>query len=268
MNHTTDKEVWKPVSGWESSYEVSDLGRIRNANTGYIRKPVELPDGHMQIKLNHMGSWSMAAMHRLVLRAFVGRCPDGMECRHLDGNPANNSLNNLRWGTRKENTADALHHDTIKRGSDVTVSVLNEIQVNDLLDRFEAGEEGRFIASEFGISQQQFYKITSGQQWSHVHRARDALRGIIGSTAFLREASLKRPRKGPWLRELREHASISVIEMAAELECTTTHVYDVEKGRRNLSWEKLDRWKTLPEARVALATAVRAAQGADKEKSC
>ncbi len=45
-------------------------------------------------------------VHRLILETFVGPCPEGMECRHLDGNPANNCLNNIAWGTREQNIED------------------------------------------------------------------------------------------------------------------------------------------------------------------
>ena len=49
-------------------------------------------------------------VHRLVLEAFVGPCPEGMECRHLDGNPKSNDLVNLCWGTPKENAKDSFEH--------------------------------------------------------------------------------------------------------------------------------------------------------------
>ena len=50
------------------------------------------------------------SVHRLVLEAFVGPMPEAMETRHLDGNPANNCLDNLRYGTRAENEADKRLH--------------------------------------------------------------------------------------------------------------------------------------------------------------
>jgi hypothetical protein len=51
-------------------------------------------------------------VHRLVLEAFVGSCPDSFECCHKDGNPLNNRLENLRWGSRSENRLDAVNHGT------------------------------------------------------------------------------------------------------------------------------------------------------------
>lgn len=51
-------------------------------------------------------------VHRLVASAFHGSCPIGMECRHLNGNQADNRASNLAWGTRSENTQDSLRHGT------------------------------------------------------------------------------------------------------------------------------------------------------------
>ena len=54
-------------------------------------------------------------VHRLVLEAWVGPCPPGQMCRHLDGNKINNHLNNLRWGTALENAQDDARNG-VKRG--------------------------------------------------------------------------------------------------------------------------------------------------------
>lgn len=49
-------------------------------------------------------------IHRLVLEAFVGPCPDGMKALHADGNKTNNNVKNLRWGTSAENNLDIVKH--------------------------------------------------------------------------------------------------------------------------------------------------------------
>jgi len=69
--------------------------------------------GHLEIKIRKPGEprkyWKA---HQLILFAFVGPMPLGMECRHLNGNPADNRLENLVWGTRQENVHDAIRHGT------------------------------------------------------------------------------------------------------------------------------------------------------------
>ena len=114
-------EQWRPVVG-TTGYEVSDQGRVRSLDR-YIDHPVthrvRLPGrvlkaalqngGHLKVGL---GRGRVDQVHRLVLAAFVGPCPEGMEVRHLNGDPTDNRLENLTYGTRAENIADAVRHGT------------------------------------------------------------------------------------------------------------------------------------------------------------
>jgi hypothetical protein len=52
-----------------------------------------------------IGRGTTRYVHGLVLEAFVGPRPDGMEALHADDNTANNALSNLSWGTREANNA-------------------------------------------------------------------------------------------------------------------------------------------------------------------
>lgn len=72
-------------------------------------RPTPQYRGHLAVWL---GRGRQRLVHRVVLEAFVGPCPEGMECRHVDGNPANNRLDNLAWGTPKENFEDSARHGT------------------------------------------------------------------------------------------------------------------------------------------------------------
>lgn len=44
-------------------------------------------------------------VHRIVAEAFFGPCPKGFVIDHIDGNPANNHKDNLRYLTHSDNTA-------------------------------------------------------------------------------------------------------------------------------------------------------------------
>ena len=54
-------------------------------------------------------------VHQLVLLTFRGKCPQGYESRHLNGDKLDNRLINLRWGTPQENHADRILHGTSGR---------------------------------------------------------------------------------------------------------------------------------------------------------
>lgn len=66
--------------------------------------------GYPRVTLKVGGARHNYLVHHLVLKAFVGPKPAGMECRHLNGNPADDRLENLKWGTPTENSYDTVRH--------------------------------------------------------------------------------------------------------------------------------------------------------------
>lgn len=104
-------------------------------------------------------------LHRLVLMAFVGPCPPGMVARHLDGNPGNNDISNLCWGTRKENSADAIRHGTIARGERQGSSKLTAEQVRQIRAECDSGEFRYVVAAKHGISRSQADNIANRRHW-------------------------------------------------------------------------------------------------------
>ena len=81
------------------------------------RKLKPMPDGrlgHLRVQVRRIdGTCKREFVHRLVLEAFVGPCPDGMEaCHSPDRNPQNNCVENLRWGTTADNTSDSIKDGT------------------------------------------------------------------------------------------------------------------------------------------------------------
>jgi len=117
----TDTEVWKPVPGYEVAYEASSEGAVRSLprTTNYGRKIAgrtltqrKTHDGYLRVGLSLGGIVKTVQVHRIVLAAFAGQCPAGEVGCHIDGNPSNNRLSNLRWGTQGSNRADTVRHGT------------------------------------------------------------------------------------------------------------------------------------------------------------
>lgn len=119
---STEPEIWLPVVGWESNYSVSSHGRVKRtaagkgAQAGRILRGSPNTFGHVQVQLYLEGVSTVLQIHRLVLQAFLGPCPEGMEGCHNDGDPSNNRLDNLRWDTRSENMLDKRIHGTHNMG--------------------------------------------------------------------------------------------------------------------------------------------------------
>lgn len=110
-------ESWLPIPGYPG-YEVSDMGQVRSyKGLGRPRRLKGSPGngGHLYISLVNNGVRLSTSIHQLVLLAFVGPCPKGREVCHLDSNPANNHLSNLKYDTHQENMKDAAIHRFIVR---------------------------------------------------------------------------------------------------------------------------------------------------------
>lgn len=108
------EEQWAAVVDYEGLYEVSDAGRVRSiarpgTRGGILRGEVH-PDGYPSVKLSKGGRKKHLTVHVLVATAFRGPRPDGQECRHLNGDPSDNRLENLAWGTSAENSQDMIGH--------------------------------------------------------------------------------------------------------------------------------------------------------------
>lgn len=113
-------ERWLPVPGFEGFYEVSDQGRVyAHARTVMRQHPTrqgarmlkpELAGPpwkkYLRVTLIVHGIRHRIKVHHLVLLAFVGPRPAGMQALHTDDDPLNNHLSNLRYGTPSENQRD------------------------------------------------------------------------------------------------------------------------------------------------------------------
>lgn len=171
------KELWKDIPGFEGIYKVSNLGRIYSAprenSIGLMRKGRFMrPDigkkGYPQIMLRFHNRVHREKVHRIVLRAFIGECPDGYECRHLDGNSRNCNLSNLEWGTKEQNQADRIRHGTITAGSSHPNA---KLKTKDVLRMRKLSSEGwtcRELEREFGMSDSQVSKIVNRLAWTHI----------------------------------------------------------------------------------------------------
>jgi len=114
------EERWRPVVGYEGIYAVSDQGRVWSVPRldplgrcqGGRFKPPARSRKYAQVTLYRDGRGRSVNIHTLVLEAFVGPRPDGMECCHGNGNPRDNRVENLRWDTHGANQRDSVAHGT------------------------------------------------------------------------------------------------------------------------------------------------------------
>lgn len=171
-------ERWKPVVGYEGRYEVSDHGNVRSLDRfdsignrqikGRTLKPIAGTHGYLAVSL-HNGGRRVGFIHRLVLEAFVGPCPHGMEARHFPNRDrTDNRLANLKWGTSADNEADKLMHGTSNRGERCGTSKLGAADIDRIFTLRRAGYTQQQIADRVGVCRSNVSLILSRRRWAHL----------------------------------------------------------------------------------------------------
>ncbi len=135
-------------------------------------KPIKLTpgsNGYLKFCYHKDGIRTTMYVHCFVAKIFLGDKSDqGLEVCHYDGNPLNNSLENLRWGTQKENSADRDRHGTTARGELNGGSKLTEDDVMQIRDLRVLGLTQQEIGDLFDVSQSMICNILLGKCWQHV----------------------------------------------------------------------------------------------------
>jgi len=165
-------ERWRPVVGYEGFYEVSDLGRVRSVFHGQGRRIDRvLKFSYDKNGRPSVGLYKVKAEYRrrivgpLVLMAFVGPRPSGLECCHGDGNQTNNRLSNLRWDTHASNEKDKIKNGTTNRGERNGRARLRSADVVRMKSLWAAGWRVCDIASKFNIYPSYVTRILTGWIW-------------------------------------------------------------------------------------------------------
>lgn len=156
----------RPIPGLDG-YFASEDGSIWTDRRGQLRKriPWEGKGGYLVLNLQiALGVRKEFRVHRLIAETFLGLCPDGKETRHLDGNKKNNSLDNLVWGTKKENGRDSARLG-VTRGSKNGRARLTESQVRTIKSINKTYQE---LADQFDVSLATIGMIRTGRNWGHL----------------------------------------------------------------------------------------------------
>lgn len=96
-----EKQIWKPVKGFELLYQVSSNGVVKN-NKGKILSQNLQNSGYLLVHLNSNNKRKAILIHRLVMITFNNETPKE-QVDHIDFDKTNNKLSNLKWVSRSEN---------------------------------------------------------------------------------------------------------------------------------------------------------------------
>lgn len=168
-------EIWKPVVGYEGLYEVSDHGRLRGLQRmdryGRIIRSRMMAltrnkkNKYVYAMLSANGVRSNRLLHRMVLDAFVGPCPEGMEACHNNGDHGDNRLPNLRWDAHMANCADRAKHGHDMDGEKSASARLKRADVIEIYRLRNEGHTHRRIALKFDVATDHVRNILRGKRW-------------------------------------------------------------------------------------------------------
>lgn len=221
-----------PIPGFDG-YSVSPAGEI-HGKRGRVLHPATDKDGYLRVTIRkvYRGPGVGLYVHRAVLLAFVGPCPDGMQACHNNGVPSDNRVENLRWDTVRNNSLDRGRHGTALVGERAPRSVLSDEDANKIRAAFAAGERQCHLARRFGVN--------PGVVYSIVHN-KSRRGGEFGTT----------PRPTPKGQALRKLSSADVADMrnarkAGESFSSLARTFGVSIGT---AWCAVrgNTWKSVPD---------------------
>ena len=157
-------EEYRVIPGFPD-YQVSNLGNVKSLRrkTPRVMRPQKWTTGYrlVSLRLDGDNNYHYRLVHVLVMLAFVGPKPDGLCIRHLDGNPSNNQLTNLTYGTLAENQRDRIAHGTYGMK-------LNVRKVRVIRGLHNCGFTIRRLAQIFAVSPTCIGRVCRRQTWVNV----------------------------------------------------------------------------------------------------
>lgn len=168
-------ETWKPIVGYEGYYSVSSCGRIRRdakglgTIIGHLLRPEKIRSGYLRVPLTRNGRTKRFLVHRLVLAAFYGPCPNRYEANHRNGIKTDNYLTNLEYLTRRENarhSVDMLGNKHGCYGANNPSAKLTEKQVSEIRSIYKNYSITKHkIALAYGVSDSTIGRVILGRTY-------------------------------------------------------------------------------------------------------
>ena len=155
------------ASGVVRSYHRRGIGKIIGVTPRVLKQMFRRKTGYFYVHLRWNGKRKKVPIHVVVLSAFVGPRPPGLQGCHANGRSTDNALTNLRWDTPKANQLDSIRHGTKSRGERVATKLTAQ-KVRLIRRDVSRGESPTVLAMKFGVSYQHIYRVIRRQCWAHL----------------------------------------------------------------------------------------------------
>jgi hypothetical protein len=162
----TPSVEWRQIVGYEGLYDVSSDGRVRNVRRMRELSPVPDTCGYPTVKLSRNSVETRHSIHRLVCRAFHGLPFAGAQVAHLNGNPSDNRVENLKWTTCAENSSHKTMHGTRQSGSQNGRAKYSGKVIETVREMHRGGFSEKKIAELTGVSKSHVHRVVAGETWN------------------------------------------------------------------------------------------------------
>jgi hypothetical protein len=152
-----DEELWKDINGFDGKYQISSHGRCRyNGDKPLLRRGSDVilkprvreanrrtDYKRISYSLSTGKSHKEYRAHILVAQAFIGERPDGYVIDHIDRNPLNNRLDNLRYVSPSQNNTNRTTYGAIEKsgGKFRSVFYINKNRYTKVFDTYQQAED-------------------------------------------------------------------------------------------------------------------------------
>jgi HNH endonuclease len=154
----SDGSVWRDLRGSKDGRKPPRRRRLKPA----------IDRGYLKVGLSRDGKLHRVSVHKLVLLAFVGDCPEGCECRHLNGVSTDNRVGNLCWATHAVNMQDRKRHGTSLDGQNNPSSRLSWRDVAAIRRDYVKGSKTSgsiALAKRYGVAQSTILRAVKVHNW-------------------------------------------------------------------------------------------------------
>ncbi len=162
-------EIFKQILRFKD-YEISNLGSVKSFKHKQVKilKPGINKNGCRRAVLYRNGNIYIKDIAYLVLLTFIGPCPKGKEVSHLNGNPLNDTLENLKWETHEENQYRKIEYDVYLKGKKSGRAKLKNKDIFQVKELLKQGFAQRKIAMKFNVSEYAINKVKNNRPWIHI----------------------------------------------------------------------------------------------------
>ena len=161
MKNRVSYERWSRIKDYPD-YLISTSGRVKSfrsisskLNGGRMLTDTDNGRGYRSITLTNVSGNKTNSLHRLIAITFLPNPENKAEVNHIDGNKANNRVDNLEWVTSKENTNHAIDSGLI----DNKKAVLQFTIDGDFVREYESIKEA---GRQTGVDDSAIVKVCKG----------------------------------------------------------------------------------------------------------